>query len=453
MNIKPTQVLILAATSLTLVSMFSNCAEFEIPVPNFESKRRLLAKPLFTIPDPVSAQVTQASQDPQSSPQSSQSSATPLSCDNIFGERPPNCPEVPQAPVTLPVQAFCSNNYTKKMKGNVRKAQALTLDFIQNKKTACSVSDPGLKSALLAKKHLRVDDLMAACPNLTPGNYNLQLRSPTSSNLFVKRSGKWKSAALPVTVDTTAGSTGSAVNLTAAAKKQAWYVMFDQNPGEEPKKCNKTASPLLIQFRPPSAGKAAVELTSPERGVMFDILGANHPTVAHTKEQISWLTAETAAANYFLVLPDDTGRVSGIDQMFGDNTHGPDGTFASNGYEALAKWDGRNDDGSFSEHRDGFITAADPVFKKLRLWADSNINGVVEPGELLTLDQAQIMAIDLTPDASFVEFDEHGNQITLKSLVHTKSHQSLVIYDIWFALPSTPFDNESGDLEFEEGLL
>ncbi len=41
--------------------------------------------------------------------------------------------------------------------------------------------------------------------------------------------------------------------------------------------------------------------------------------------------------NYFLVLPNSSGGVSGIDEMFGDNTRGPDGKFAANGYEVRLK--------------------------------------------------------------------------------------------------------------------
>lgn len=46
-----------------------------------------------------------------------------------------------------------------------------------------------------------------------------------------------------------------------------------------------------------------------------------------------------------LTLPDSQGRIAGIDQLFGDNTFGPDGAFAANGYAALAKYDGKTSDG------------------------------------------------------------------------------------------------------------
>ena len=48
-----------------------------------------------------------------------------------------------------------------------------------------------------------------------------------------------------------------------------------------------------------------------------------------------------------------------------------------NGYAALAKWDGRKHRRHLrsAKAKDGFITAADDVFPKLRLWADANRDG------------------------------------------------------------------------------
>lgn len=82
----------------------------------------------------------------------------------------------------------------------------------------------------------------------------------------------------------------------------------------------------------------SLDLTPPWEGVFFDILGRNSFPSAFTKTLISWLSPASRGGIYFIALPGADGAVRGIDQLFGDNTTGPDGRFASNGFAALAKY-------------------------------------------------------------------------------------------------------------------
>ncbi|RYZ76592.1 MAG: hypothetical protein EOP06_31170, partial [Proteobacteria bacterium] len=109
--------------------------------------------------------------------------------------------------------------------------------------------------------------------------------------------------------------------------------------------CEHSVSPLIVQMKKTSA----IRLTAPKDGVMFDILGLLAEPVAHTKQMISWFMRDNESENYFIVLPDAKGDVNGIEEMFGDNTSGPDGKFAKNGYEALRKWDGRLNNGEYNK--------------------------------------------------------------------------------------------------------
>jgi hypothetical protein len=136
----------------------------------------------------------------------------------------------------------------------------------------------------------------------------------------------------------------------------------------------------------------------------------------------------------FVVLPDANGMVNGVNQMFGDRTRGPDGNFSLNGYEALAKWDGRSVAGTAAQGSlsDGVIDANDPVYEKLRLWLDHNRNGISDADELYPLDQFHIKLFDLNYDPRYLERDKYGNQIRYKSVAQTQDGRLLTMFDLWF---------------------
>jgi hypothetical protein len=80
-------------------------------------------------------------------------------------------------------------------------------------------------------------------------------------------------------------------------------------------------------------------------------------------------------------------------QLFGNYTPqppcppGPTAQVAcENGFRALAVYD---------DNHDGVIDSRDAVWRKLRLWSDRNMNGEVDPGELLTLEEAGVTSISL----------------------------------------------------------
>lgn len=198
--------------------------------------------------------------------------------------------------------------------------------------------------------------------------------------------------------------------------------------------CFDYGSPLMIAYNSDVNNPEPLVFTSLAEGIMFDLLGLNAKPKPHTPVRISWYRSPQY---YFLVLPDENGRVHGIDQLFGDNTHGPDGKFAANGYKALAKYDGMSADGKTRvKEADGYITPEDPIYSKLRLWQDSNFDGIAQEGELLSLKQMDIQVIDLNADPNFKEEDQYGNLTTLKSVVKTGDGRYHLMFDIWFAYRS-----------------
>jgi hypothetical protein len=174
----------------------------------------------------------------------------------------------------------------------------------------------------------------------------------------------------------------------------------------------ESASLLIVHTPSADIDASNLELTQAEGGVDFDLLGESN---AFEPVRIGWPTAADYA---FLTLPDADGEVHGIDQMFGDHTVGPDGTRADNAYAALAKYDGASADGFFLlTEADGRIDANDPVFERLRLWKDVNLDGEVQPDELIRLPEAGIAFLDLSSQADVEDTDANGNAAALKSVV------------------------------------
>ncbi len=182
--------------------------------------------------------------------------------------------------------------------------------------------------------------------------------------------------------------------------------------------CDRVESPLVVHLTSNVNDPKPITLTDKARGIFFDLLGALNNYVP---VRISWFTNDDYA---FITLPDRDGEVKGIDQLFGSRTLGPDGRFAENGYEALAKYDDNND---------GFITRDDRVFHRLRLWTDYNKNGHSEPDELRTLNSYRIQFIDLNYSTDYAETDNWGNETKMKSVIGYEDGSLDLLFDLWFA--------------------
>ncbi len=183
-------------------------------------------------------------------------------------------------------------------------------------------------------------------------------------------------------------------------------------------KCNcppgKTASPLIIAL-----DADRINLSAPEAGVKFDIDGDGK------LDAISW---PLKASNAFIVLDrDGNGKIESVHELFGNNTVGPDGKKAANGFEALAKYD---------LNKDGVIDAKDVVYSELRLWKDFNRNGVTDAGELFTLTSHKITTVDLVYKNGY-EIDRHGNETRERSVIKMMVdgvEEWRMVFDIWFAV-------------------
>ena len=204
-----------------------------------------------------------------------------------------------------------------------------------------------------------------------------------------------------------------------------------------------------------------LELTAPADGVKFNLLGQQttaqldngdflhiKPEAHNFKFQISW-TQPNQTRYRWLTLPDENGHINGVDELFGDNTFGPnpEKPFARDGFRALMKWDRGDTVDSTQNLADGYIDTNDAVFSKLRLWHDLNSDGNCDTqeeinSELVTLDEVGITYIHLSVNENFSETDVHGNDIVGKSLVgfQTSGEEATrlgTLFDVWFRYNSS----------------
>jgi hypothetical protein len=172
-------------------------------------------------------------------------------------------------------------------------------------------------------------------------------------------------------------------------------------------------SPILIDI-----DGDGFDLTDGTNGVWFNFNSAG-------LERMAWTSA--TADDAFLVLDrNHNGWIDDGTELFGNLTPQP-ASSDPNGFAALAEYDKPTAGGN----GDDVIDNRDAIFASLRLWQDTNHNGMSDSWEVFTLPELGISSISVDYKLSR-RTDRYGNKFRYRSKVYGSGVAARYAWDVIF---------------------
>ena len=148
-------------------------------------------------------------------------------------------------------------------------------------------------------------------------------------------------------------------------------VIFQKAQAEQ----NRRIDPLVFDL----GGDGITTVSLEESNAFFDLDNNGFA------EKTSWVGAKEGLLSYD---KNGDGIINGGNELFGDRTLMKDGkTLASSGFAALTEYD---------DNKDGKIDSNDVIYALLRIWQDSDGDGIASAGELRRLVDLGIVSIGLS---------------------------------------------------------
>jgi hypothetical protein len=172
-------------------------------------------------------------------------------------------------------------------------------------------------------------------------------------------------------------------------------------------KLDNSGTPIILDLN-----GDGVKTLSINSGVKFDLFATGKAV------NTGWVSS----GDGLLVLDrNHDGQINDGSELFGSATKLANGQTSPDGYTALRELDANHD---------GVIDSKDAAYNDLKLWVDSNSDGVTEAGELKSLASLNVASISV--NAQVGSATENGNLLGLTSTYQTIDGAIHGAADVWF---------------------